>query len=79
MAGQSGDTPGGAVRFDRETLLDAARQRTGLSDFGDTWFFEPMDRFIEAAHAEARLTPPQRLRRRNSSHEMPSRANGGIA
>ncbi len=57
MAGQSGATSGDAVRFDRETLLNAARQRTGLSDFGDTWFFEPMDRFIEAAHAEARLTP----------------------
>lgn len=26
--------------FDRETLLAAARERTGLSDFGDTWFLD---------------------------------------
>ncbi|MFN3458545.1 MAG: sulfotransferase, partial [Novosphingobium sp.] len=44
------------LRFDRETLLAAARTRTGLSDFGDTWFFEPMDRYIEAANAQSKLT-----------------------
>lgn len=44
-------------QFDRETLLQAARARTGLSDFGDRWFFEPMDRYIAAANAQARLTP----------------------
>ncbi len=43
--------------FDRETLLDAARERTGLADFGDTWFFEPMDQYIAAANAEGKLTP----------------------
>lgn len=43
--------------FERETLLEAARQRAGLNDFGDTWFFEPMDKFIECANAEAQLTP----------------------
>lgn len=43
--------------FDRETLLAAARDRTGLLDFGDTWFFEPMDQYIAAANAEGKLTP----------------------
>lgn len=43
--------------FEREALLAAARERTGLSDFGDMWFIEPMDRYLAAAHAEARLTP----------------------
>lgn len=43
--------------FDRDVLLDAARARAGLDDFGDTWFFEPMDRYIEAANRTARLTP----------------------
>lgn len=43
--------------FEREALLEAARQRTGLSDFGDTWFLEPMDKFIESANSEACLTP----------------------
>lgn len=47
------DTPA----FQRETLLELARTRTGLSDFGDLWFLEPMDHFIEAANREARLTP----------------------
>lgn len=45
------------TRFDRENLLEQARQRTGLSDFGDTWFFEPMDRYIASVNAEGRLTP----------------------
>ncbi|MBS0474260.1 MAG: sulfotransferase [Proteobacteria bacterium] len=43
--------------FDRDALLAAARERTGLSDFGDTWWFEPMDRYIAAANAEGKLTP----------------------
>jgi hypothetical protein len=46
-----------APAFDRESLLAAARDRTGLTDFGDTWFFEPMDRYIAAANAEGKLTP----------------------
>ncbi|MFN3469060.1 MAG: sulfotransferase family protein [Novosphingobium sp.] len=45
-----------APLFDRETLLSAACERTGLSDFGDTWFLEPMDRYIAAANAEGKLT-----------------------
>ena len=44
-------------KFNREQLFDQARQRTGLSDFGDLWFVEPMDRFIETANRAARLTP----------------------
>lgn len=43
--------------FNREALLEAARQRAGLSDFGDLWFTEPMDKFIESANSEAQLTP----------------------
>lgn len=42
--------------FNREGLLAQARARAGLDDFGDTWFFEPMDRFIDSANREARLT-----------------------
>lgn len=43
--------------LDRETLLSLARDRAGLSDFGDLWFLEPMDHFIEASNREGRLTP----------------------
>lgn len=47
----------GAPVLDRDLLLAAARKRAGLEDYGDDWFIEPMDRYIEAANAEARLTP----------------------
>lgn len=43
--------------FDRENLLAQARERAGLSDFGDLWFLEPMDQFIASANREAKLTP----------------------
>lgn len=43
--------------LDREQLLQQARERAGLSDFGDLWFIEPMDRYIEASNREGRLTP----------------------
>ncbi|SFR90689.1 sulfotransferase family protein [Sphingomonas jatrophae] len=42
--------------FEREALLQAARDRAGLDDFGDTWFIEPMDAFIASANSEAKLT-----------------------
>ncbi len=46
-----------APPLDRETLLQLARDRAGLDDFGDLWFLEPMDRMIEASNREGRLTP----------------------
>ena len=46
-----------APRLEREALLSAACARAALSDFGDTWFFEPMDQYLAAANAEAWLTP----------------------
>ena len=46
-----------APRLDREALLDAARLRAGLSDFGDLWFVEPLDAYVTAANAEGNLTP----------------------
>lgn len=50
-------TAANSASLDCERLLDAARKRAGLVDFGDRWFFEPMDRFIAAANTEACLTP----------------------
>lgn len=44
------------IVLDREALIAMARQRAGLHDFGDEWFIEPMDRYIDAANREARLT-----------------------
>ncbi len=39
-----------------DAILAEARRRTGLEDLGDTWFLEPMQRFVDAANSEARLT-----------------------
>ena len=55
QATQPADAP-----FDREALLELARQRAGLSDFGDLWFLEPMDHYIAASNREGRLTPEGR-------------------
>ncbi|HWV13598.1 MAG TPA: sulfotransferase [Sphingobium sp.] len=46
--------------LEREALLQQARERAGLADFGDEWFFEPMDHYIEASNREGRLTPAGR-------------------
>ena len=46
-----------AIRLDEEGLLAAARRRTGLSDFGDATFREPLRVLIQAFEREAGLTP----------------------
>ena len=40
-----------------ETMLARARKRTGLSDYGDEWFVEPLRVLVDAINAEACLTP----------------------
>lgn len=40
---------------DRETLVAEAIARTGLSDFGDTWFFANIDALIPIFNSESRL------------------------
>lgn len=46
--------------LDRDDLLGRARERAGLEDFGDLWFLEPMQHFLDAANAESRATPAGR-------------------
>ncbi len=43
--------------LDVDRLIAAARRRTGLSDFGDEWFLEPLEVLVRAINDEARLTP----------------------
>jgi hypothetical protein len=45
------------LRLDAEALCAAARRRTGLSDFGDGAFREPLGRLVASLESEARLTP----------------------
>jgi len=46
---------GGALDVDR--MIAVAKRRTGLSDFGDEWFLEPLEVLVESINDEARLTP----------------------
>ncbi len=49
------------VSLDADEILDAATTATGLSDFGDPWFREPLNVFTRALEDEARLTLTGRL------------------
>ena len=44
------------LALERNALLAEAKRRTGLSEFGDTWFHVPLDKLIECMHAEAKLS-----------------------
>lgn len=43
--------------LDVARMIAAARRRTGLSDFGDEWFLEPLRVLVDSINNEARLTP----------------------
>jgi len=45
------------VRFDEAELLAAASKRTGLADFGDGGFRDPLTVLLRALEREAHLTP----------------------
>lgn len=47
----------GAIRLDEDSLVAAAKRRTGLSDFGSDDFWEPLRVFLAALESEAQLTP----------------------
>ncbi len=42
--------------LNQQELLDAARERAGLDDFGNDWFLNPMAAFLASLNGEARLT-----------------------
>jgi hypothetical protein len=46
---------GDSARISTGALLDAARARAGLADFGDEWFLNPLERLVGALNGEARL------------------------
>ena len=52
------------VSLKADDLLEAAAETTGLSDFGDGWFREPLARLCAALDDEAELHLPGRLRAR---------------
>ena len=46
-----------SVGLDVDTMVAAARKKTGLSDFGDNWFLEPLHVLVDSINSEADLTP----------------------
>jgi len=58
----------GLARFplDRDSLLARARQDTGLEDFGDERFLEPLQHLLDALEAEADLNPIGRYMNRTN-------------
>jgi len=52
------------------SLVAAARRRTGLTDFGDTAFAEPLDRLVRSIEMEARLNLVGRVAAREDLTSM---------
>ena len=44
-------------KLDADEMLKEAENKTGLADWGDTWFLEPFGTLIEAINSEAGLQP----------------------
>ena len=59
--GRAGACVGLSERLDAEALRDAARRRTGLSDFGEDGHAEALEVLVASINDEARLTPAGRL------------------
>jgi hypothetical protein len=53
--------PKAMAGFQEKDLLEMARRRAGLTDFGDPTFLEPLRRLAKSIGAEARLNPVGRL------------------
>ena len=56
-AGRVGRRLGLGDALDVDRMVAAARRKTGLPDFGDEWFLEPLDVLVQSINDEARLTP----------------------
>lgn len=42
--------------IDADVLMSAAKERTGLSDWGDDWYLEPLRWLVESVNTESELT-----------------------
>ncbi len=43
--------------LDVTRMIDTARRKTGLTDFGEEWFLDPLEVLVRSINEEARLTP----------------------
>jgi hypothetical protein len=62
--------------LDMESLMEAARRRTGLTNFGDIAFHEPLRRLLDSCRNEARLNSIGKLVYRELGHEFTAEAEG---
>src|SRR5690606_2173973 len=51
-----GPALGLSPRLDVDALVRAARAQTGLHDFGDEWFREPLEVLVDSIEREAKLS-----------------------
>eukprot|EP00659_Diplonema_papillatum_P016016 gene16016-24519_t len=49
------------ITLDAEYLLEEAKRKSGLSDYGDMWWREAFERVIDSKNKEAHLTPLGRM------------------
>ena len=85
-------TPGTIRELTEETLLNEAKRRAGLSDFGDMWFLEPMRKLLDsmntghrgalatihASSAQGALLRLRTLLMRSASSLLPAEADAEI-
>lgn len=50
------DRVGALPRLEVDALMKTARHKTGLDDYGDEWFREPLGRLVASLNEEARLS-----------------------
>ncbi len=65
-----GDDGRSLISLDASTILEAAVATSGLDDFGDSWFREPLSVFLRALEEEARLTLTGRLLARSEVQRL---------
>ena len=56
-AGRFAERIGLSSPLDADRMVAAAKRKTGLSDFGDDWFMEPLHVLVRSINDEARLNP----------------------
>ena len=60
-AGRVAERMGLLSDLDVAELMNAARRKTGLKNFGDEWFVEPLTHLVDSINQEAKLTPLGKL------------------
>ena len=63
--GKAAEKLGALPDLNVDKLVAGAKRKTGLSDFGNQWFFEPLMVLVDSINREANLTPLGKLIQKN--------------